>query len=122
MLEKSEDLPLWLIRGNAIATVMYGFGDASGGAFGSTFATAQDVNYCFGLWDDVTSTSSLNLHEGKNLVDVIKKKQRSGRLDGTELFMSTEKSVFEGAYYRSTLFSKLIHGKVLCMRKLEIEH
>ena len=54
--------------------------------------------YHFGLWDNKTSAASSNLHEGKNLVDVIEIKGKARRLDGVELFMFTDNSVLEGAY------------------------
>eukprot|EP00957_Ditylum_brightwellii_P089252 6796654-Ditylum_brightwellii.AAC.1 len=110
MLGKLEDLPLWLIGGGAITTVMYVFGDASGGGFGSTFVIVQDVNYRFSLWNDVTSTSTSNLREGKNLYNAVETEWKRGRLDGTRMITQgtnelSRGNLQEGAIGRQNMLS-----------------
>jgi hypothetical protein len=49
-LTESLTPPLRLVRPNTVREVCYGFGDASGAGFGSTFTSPGAVVYRYGTW------------------------------------------------------------------------
>jgi len=68
----AEEVPQQrLVRGKALTFVLYGFGDASGGGFGSSWETAQGVRYRYGTWGRDEEDASSNLRELKNLVETL---------------------------------------------------
>jgi hypothetical protein len=82
-----------LVRGKAIARILYGFGDASGAGFGASwskpFQTGSHITtmrYRFGRWGEDEEGSSSNYRELKNLVDTLDEMVRSDELTGVEVF------------------------------------
>jgi hypothetical protein len=58
-LTEARTPPLRLVQPNKVNSVRYGFGDASGSGFGSTFQVNQAVLYRHGIWGlDGEGTSS----------------------------------------------------------------
>ena len=77
--------PLRLVRGRKLAHAIYGFGDASGAGFGSTWETKQGISYRFGVWGKDIEGKSSNYRELKNLVDTVRNMCKSERLTGMEI-------------------------------------
>ena len=109
-----------LVRGKALTFVLYGFGDASGGGFGSSWETAQGVRYRYGTWGRDEEDASSNFRELKNLVETLEVMAQEGNLAGHEIFMFTDNSTAEAAFYNGSSSSKLLYDLVLQLRKLEM--
>ena len=83
-----EEPPLRPVRCRESGTVLYGFGDASGQAFGSTFQIDDDIHYQYGQWPArVTEEESSNWRELGNLVDFVSDVVKTRQLKGFELFL-----------------------------------
>jgi hypothetical protein len=90
---------LRLIRGFNVARVLYGFGDASGAGFGSSWVSEdmgatgkQAVHYRFGRWGSESDGESSNFRELRNLVDTLTLLGKQGELSGVEIFIFTDNS------------------------------
>mmetsp|Transcript_786 Transcript_786/g.1204 ORF Transcript_786/g.1204 Transcript_786/m.1204 type:complete len:91 (+) Transcript_786:5431-5703(+) len=68
---RSSEPPLTLVRGRSISEVRYGFGDAAGSGFGSSWEENNGIRYRFGVWGSDKEDSSSNLRELENLVDTL---------------------------------------------------
>ena len=121
----SQAKPPWrMARGTSSRSVYYGFGDASGSAFGATLqhAFSNTVHYEYGQWlTSVTDGESSNWREFTNLVEFLEAKGDSGDLDGAEVFMFTDNSTTEGAFWKGTSSSRKLLSLVLRLRQLEMK-
>jgi len=73
------------------------------------------------LWDwSIKEESSSNYKELKNIVDTLHKYAQEGFLQHTEIWMFTDNSVAESAYFRGTSKSRQLFELVLRLRKLEM--
>ena len=68
-LMENKAPPMRLVRGPKLAYVLYGFGDASGAGFGSSWETKEGTRFRFGVWGKDVSNRSSNYRELRNLVD-----------------------------------------------------
>ena len=57
---------------DSMRTARFGFGDASGAGFGSSWSVKGSIKYRNGTWGPDMEVSSSNLRELKNLVDTLK--------------------------------------------------
>ena len=110
-----------LVRGNAVSTARFGFGDASGAGFGSSWAVRGTIQYRFGTWGPSMENSSSNLRELKNLVDTLKTMAARGELKGIEMFLFTDNSTAESAFYTGGSSSETLFNLILELRKLEMK-
>jgi hypothetical protein len=133
-LTKSESPPLRLVRPKRAVHVFYGFGDASGMGRGSTFQgykTIQhssgilgplgEVTFRVGVWGPDEESESSNYRELTNLVEDTEAEAIAGRLKETELFLFTDNSTAESAFYKGSSSSKKLHSLVLRLHKLALE-
>lgn len=117
-----------LIRGMKIWEIVYGFGDASGRGFGtswekelkSTSAGTTGVSYRFGRWGQEMDGSSSNLRELQNLVETLEDMQKGKELDGVEMFLFTDNSTAEAAYYKGSSSSEWLFNLVVRLSVLEM--
>jgi hypothetical protein len=125
-----------LIRGLSIARIIYGFGDASGAGFGTSWEVvpiektegAQEVEsgevrgirYRFGRWGSEKSNSSSNYRELCNLVNSLELMGESGELSGVEVFLFTDNSTAEAACARGSSSCKPLFELVKRMKLLEM--
>jgi hypothetical protein len=118
------DAPPWrLARPKHSAVVTYGFGDASGSAYGgaSQVAGSDEFHFQFGQWiARVTENESSNWREFTNLVEYLEERGEAGLLDDGEVFMFTDNSMAEGAFWKGTSQSPKLCALVLRLRKLEM--
>ena len=124
-LEKffSADKPCWrFVRGREVMVAEYGFGDASGAGYGSSYATQNGIQYRFGTWSSDLGGESSNFRELRNLVDSLYDKVEIDRrrVRGLEVFLFTDNSVAEGAFYKGTSSSRKLFELVLRLRLLEM--
>ena len=109
-----------LVRGTKIKKIQLVFGDASGSGFGSTWETSNGtIRYRYGLWGSDMNDSSSNLRELLNLVETLEKMQLEGELEGTEIYVFTDNSTAELAFFKGTSKSERLHELVLRLRLLE---
>ena len=112
--------PERLVRGQLIHAVKYAFGDASKAGFGSSWISAQGVKYRFGTWGRNMQEGSSNLRELKNLVDTLKKMAESNELEGSEIYIFTDNSTAEAAFFKGLSKSRLLFELILELRELEM--
>ena len=107
-------------RPNKTAVATYGFGDASGKGFGSSLVIRGNLYYRHGQWSDRVEGESSNYRELSNLVLAVEEAVKQGHLRDCELFLFTDNSTAEGAYYRGTSPSRLLFELVLRLRVLQV--
>ena len=117
-----EEPPLRLVRGRAIHEVLYGFGDASGSGFGSTWEVDGKLHFRLGVWKSDGEGTSSNFRELKNLVDSLKEMASKGALKGREVFMFTDNSTADHAFANGTSSSKALFNLVVEARALEADY
>ena len=108
------------MRGQLIHAVKYAFGDASKAGFGSSWISNNGVKYRFGTWGRDIANGSSNLRELKNLVDTLKSMAQDGELDGAEVFIFTDNSTAEAAFFKGSSKSRLLFELILELQELEI--
>ena len=110
-----------LIRGKSINVVKYGFGDASKAGFGASWEGKSGIRYRYGVWGADMDDESSNLREFTNLVETFEEMEKEGELDGVEIFMFTDNSTTEAAFFNWSSSSKKLFDLVLRLRLLEIK-
>jgi hypothetical protein len=108
------------MRLSASATAIYQFGDASGSGFGSSLIIDGEVFYRHGQWSTTFSKESSNFRELANLIHAIEDAYDKGLLFNAELFVFTDNSAAEGAFYKGTSPSRKLFDLVLRLRKLQM--
>lgn len=110
------------IRMSRGGQVMYGFGDASKQGFGASVELAdKSIMWRSGEFSSIVQEQSSNYRELLNLVVYIESIYKKGLLDDCELFMFTDNSTAEAAYFKGTSKSELLFDLVLRLRKIEME-
>ena len=114
--------PRIILRATFIFLIIYGFGDASGKGFGSTFAQGSDISYRIGTWGEDESNESSNWREFTNVVESLEDEAESGRLTNTVVYFFTDNSTVESAIYRGTSKSRKLLGLVIRVKVLEAKY
>ena len=120
-----ERPPLKRVRCSRSATVLYGFGDASGTGFATTLqrAGSSEIEVEFGQWPStVASEMSSNWKELNNFVELLERKGREGRLNDLELFLATDNMVTERAFFKGYSGFPVLDALVLRLRVLELTY
>jgi len=113
--------PKRLVRTHKYATCIYGFADASGLGFGSTFALpGGGTLYRYGIWGRDADHSSSNYQELWNVVESLEEAYHDTHLQNCEVHLFTDNSTAEGAYYHGNSPSRLLFDLVLRLRQLEM--
>jgi hypothetical protein len=111
------------LRAKSIFLVNYGFGDASGKGFGSTFARTKGVSYRIGVWNkDQDDDKSSNWKEFTNVVDSLDEEAEAGHLENAMVFFFTDNYTVESALYRGASASPKLLALVIRMRAIETQH
>jgi hypothetical protein len=101
----------------------YGFGDASGYAFGGSIQVGDNLWYEYGQWStQVAEENSSNWRELANLVNFIERSIKQHALAGSKMFIFTDKQTAESAFWKGHSSSPKLFELVLRLRKLEMEH
>ena len=122
-LTSAERPPRLLARPRQGSQAVIVFGDASGEGFGSSLWVygTTEVDTEHGLWTREYGARSSNFRELYNLILRLESLVSNGRLKhGTEVFMFTDNSTAESAFYRGTSSSVLLFELVLRSRRLEM--
>ncbi len=113
--------PLCYLRLTHMSVCIYGFVDASGAGFGSSFQLPTgNLLFRQGLWGRDADNMSSNYRELWNLVEALEDGIAAGDLTNTEVFMFTDNSTAEGAYYHGNTPSKTLFELVLHLRQLDL--
>ncbi len=110
-----------LVRGSRIGAAIFGFGDASGTGFGSSWESKPNTSFRFGTWGKDMEFESSNLRELQNLVDTLEEMSKRGELTGCEIFLFTDNSTAEAAFFNGSSKSQKLFDLVLQVRKLEMD-
>jgi hypothetical protein len=86
-----------------ITTAVYGFGDASGAGFGSTFGDQNSVHFQHGIWGSYAEAKSSNYRELATLVMSLEEGVASGRLRSSEVWIFTDNLTMESIFGRDVL-------------------
>ena len=105
-LTSAEYAPKRIIRNKKVVSVVYGFGDASGRGFGTGVKIEGELFYRYGEWCSEVAERSSNYRELYNLVLGIQELAGKGKLSGVEMFIFTDNSTAEGAFFRGTSSNK----------------
>jgi hypothetical protein len=109
-----------LVRPTKGASVVYKFGDASGSGFGSSFYINDRLYYSSGQWNDDYSSESSNYRDLANLGFAMEEAQQRGELRHAEVFVFTDNSTAESAFFKGTSSSKRLFELVLRLQLLEM--
>ena len=111
-------------RSKKIVYVMYGFGDASGGGFGSTWTRREQdgIQLRIGVWQCGELEESSNWKEAENIVESLEAAGEQGELDDAEIFFCTDNEVMESTFYAGTSSSPKLFALVLRLRVLEMKY
>jgi hypothetical protein len=109
-----------VIRPTSVLSVIYGFGDASGSGFGSSFTHANGIVYRVGVWGSDVDGESSNYRELRNLVEAVEVETEEGKLRDTEVFLFTDNSTAEAVFYRGTSSNRNLFNLVLRLHRLEM--
>lgn len=114
--------PVRYLRPHTTKVAIYGFVDASGAGFGSSFTSKhKHLLFRHGIWGRDADNVSSNYKELCNLLEAIEDGLLNHELQHTELFIFTDNSTAEGAYYKGNTNSKLLFDLVLRLRQIEMD-
>jgi len=116
----SKHPPRRLVRPVRSAVAVYVFGDASGSGFGSSFNIGDQVRYLSGQWNSEHGGQTSNYRELVNLVYALEKARDEGLLEGTEVFVFTDNTTAEAAFFKGTSSTPELFDLVLRMRRLQM--
>jgi hypothetical protein len=122
-LTESEEAPSRVVQPGRVANAIYGFGDASKDGFGVSIEIQGEgvVMWRSGTWSQTMREESSNYREFCNLVETIESLVTRGTLRGHELFMFTDDTTSEAAFFKGTSSSKKVFNLVLRLEKIEME-
>jgi hypothetical protein len=117
-----EKPPKRLVRARKFAEVYYGFGDASQDGFGFNLQEkdGDTIHFRYGQWSDEVSEKSSNYRELYNLVCRLEELVEDGTLQGCEVFIFTDNSTAESAFFKGNSSSEYLYDLVLRLRELEM--
>jgi len=119
-LMKSVLPPLRRIRSDRSCNLFYGFGDASGSAFGSTLSHDGTVHFEYGQWCHLEGEESSNWRELANLCNSLERWVQEHSLNGAQMFIFTDNSTAESAFWKGTSRSKKLCDIILQMKCLAL--
>ena len=94
-------------------------GDASGKGKGNAVVEQYGVDYESGLWNRVWSKKSSNCREAENLTDRLERLGSDHSLQDHEVFLITDNSAFEGAFYKGHSQSRELSDIVFRVHKAQ---
>jgi len=109
-----------LLRPTKMEVAVYGIGDASGAGYGSAFADDNSIWSCYGVWGPDAEDASSNFRELCNLTEAIEYGVQTGRLKDCELFIFTDNTTAEAAYYKGNSDSRALFELVVRLRRLDM--
>ena len=105
--------------------VIYGFADASGRGLGSTVQMGSNENLVvrMGVWStNEEAENSSNWKELRNLRESIMEEGERGNLKNSMVFMVTDNSTVEGAFYKGNTPSRALFEEIMKLKGCEIKY
>jgi hypothetical protein len=102
--------------------VIYGFGDASGTGFGSTFTAPNGISYRIGVWDSDESEELPNWREFTHVVESLEEEAEMNRLKNGIVYFFTDNSTVESGLYKGTSKSPKLLALVIRVQLLETNY
>jgi hypothetical protein len=91
--------------------------------FGATIQIGDEIWYEYGQWtSEVAEEKSLNWREFTNLEELLEGAVVKHKLGGSEIFIFTDNSTSEAAFWKGTSQSPLLFELVLRLRQLKMNH
>jgi hypothetical protein len=123
ILTRPSAPPKVIRRKKVVATVAYGFGDASGKGFGYGVEIEGKVYEEFGQWSAELESKHSNYKELRNLVNAVENVAAMGLLSEAEVYLFTDNFTAECAYYRGgSNTSKALNELVFRLWQLQMTH
>ena len=119
-MTKAEKPPVIVINTPKLYIAKYGFGDASGGGFGTILEEDGKIEVLAGTWNEKGSKKSSNFRELSNFVIRLEVEAAEGKLFGSELFFFTDNDAAQNCYHNGTSSSKLLFDLIVRLKKLEL--
>mmetsp|Transcript_23389 Transcript_23389/g.35445 ORF Transcript_23389/g.35445 Transcript_23389/m.35445 type:complete len:141 (-) Transcript_23389:5022-5444(-) len=110
--------PVWLVRSRQATEFFYGFRDASGSSFWASFELNGAVECEYGYWCTEDSEESSNWRELSNLVSAVKNFVKKHVITNSEIFIFTDNTTAEQAFWKGTSCSRKLFELVLELRQL----
>ena len=121
-LTRGDTPTLRRVRCSKTGHAFYGFYDASGRGFGATLQIGDTLLYEYGQWSsEVSEESSSNWRELGNLVMSIENQVREHDLRDCELYLFTDNTTAEAAFWKGSSKSQKLFNLVLRLKTLEVE-
>jgi len=117
-LTSSAEPPKQLYRANRQAA-FFVIGDASGKGTGNAVVEQYGVDYELGAWNLEWREKSSNCWEAENLTDRLERLVADEALRNHEVFLITDNSAFEGAFYKGHLPSRELSDIVFQVHKAQ---
>jgi hypothetical protein len=117
-----ETPPKVLVRSVKLFMLIYGFGDASGTGFGSTFTAPNGISYRIGVWEPDESGESSNWRDFTNVVESLEEEAESGRLKNGSVYFFTDNSTVEAGLYKGTSTSPKLLALIIRVKLLETKY
>jgi hypothetical protein len=117
-LSKSTEPPRQLYRAKH-AVAFFVIGDASGSGKGVAVVEQYGVDYEAGPWKMQWRKESSNVREAENLTDRIERLSQESTLFEHKVFVLTDNTTFEGAYYKGHSPSEKLNDIVFRLHKAE---
>jgi hypothetical protein len=122
-LMRSEVPALKRVHCGVTGKVYYGFGDASGPGFGASFQFGDELCYEYDQWcSEVSESKSSNWPELNNLVQALKNILKKYKLKGCEIFIFTDNTTAEAAFWKGLAKSKKLFALILELKMIEMEN
>ena len=121
-LFEQEEAHLVLVRTKIVYLLLYGFADASGTGFGSTFLSEEGVRFRIGTWEKDVESNSSNWKEFENVVKGLELEGSKGLLTGASVFLATNNTTVEGCLYKGNSTSEKLFDLVVRMKSLELKY
>lgn len=112
--------PTRYVRSKQIRLASYSFTDASGGGFGSSTLTGEDLQYTHGVWTTAGELSTSNFRELENLVLTLEQGVNEGTLLDSEVWIFTDNSTSEAVFWKGHSRSQLLNQLALRLRQIEM--
>jgi hypothetical protein len=110
-------------RGTKTAWAYYGLRDASGSGFDATIQINGQIHYGYGQWcAEVTEKKPSNWRELNNLVEAVVQMVVEHGLGGSEIFIYTDNSTAEAAFWKGTSKSEALFELVLRLKEIELDY
>ena len=112
--------PVVHMRSKSVYMIRYGFADASGSGFGSTFTNDSGINYRMGVWGPDEDNESSNWKEFCNVVEALEQESKNGNLQGSLVILAVDNSTVESCLYKGNSKSEKLYDLIVRFKYMEL--